>query len=91
MGCAASRGVNPIDAALLQALIEAKKRRARSRQTLTFNELLLKFPKVRTRLQAYRLLVLQTKVVSYLICYVLLLYRWLLASRSAANILTCWM
>lgn len=51
MGCAASRGVNPIDAALLQALIEAKKRRARSRQTLTFNELLLKFPKVGTMLQ----------------------------------------
>ncbi|KAF8055278.1 CML21 [Scenedesmus sp. PABB004] len=45
MGCAASRGVNPIDAALLQALIEAKKRR--NLQHLTFNELLLKFPKAR--------------------------------------------
>lgn len=44
MGCAASRGVNPIDAALLQALIEAKKKRAH--HDLTFNELLLKFPKV---------------------------------------------
>ncbi len=45
MGCAASRGVNPIDAALLQALIEAKRRRGDA-QTLTFDELLLKFPKV---------------------------------------------
>jgi hypothetical protein len=44
MGCAASRGVNPIDAALLQALIEAKKKR--KHHDLTFNELLLKFPKV---------------------------------------------
>lgn len=44
MGCAASRGVNPIDAAMLQALIEAKKKR--NLQHLTFNELLLKFPKV---------------------------------------------
>ena len=43
MGCAASRGVNPIDAALIQALIEAKKRRGP--HGLTFNELLLKFPK----------------------------------------------
>lgn len=44
MGCAASRGVNPIDAALLQALIEAKEKRGR--HELSFNELLLKFPKV---------------------------------------------
>lgn len=47
MGCAASKGVNPIDAALLQALIEAKKTRALNAHALTFNELLLKFPKVR--------------------------------------------
>lgn len=46
MGCAASKGVNPIDAALLQALIEAKKKRALHAHALTFNELLLKFPKV---------------------------------------------
>jgi hypothetical protein len=43
MGCSASRGVNPIDASLLQALIEAKQKRGR--HGLTFNELLLKFPK----------------------------------------------
>jgi hypothetical protein len=45
MGCAASKGVNPIDAALLQALIAAKK--TKKHHGLTFNELLLKFPKVR--------------------------------------------
>lgn len=45
MGCSASRGVNPIDAALLQALIDAKQKRGH--HELTFNELLLKFPKVR--------------------------------------------
>jgi len=46
MGCAASRGVNPIDAALMQALLEARRRK--TVHELTFNELLLKFPKVFT-------------------------------------------
>jgi hypothetical protein len=45
MGSCQSRAANPIDAALLQALIEAKKQR--NLKGLTFNELLLKFPKVR--------------------------------------------
>jgi hypothetical protein len=44
MGSCSSRAANPIDAALLQALIEAKKQR--NLKGLTFNELLLKFPKV---------------------------------------------
>jgi hypothetical protein len=48
MGSCSSRAANPIDAALLQALIEAKKQR--HLKGLTFNELLLKFPKVTTRL-----------------------------------------
>lgn len=41
MGCAPSRHVNPIDAALMQALHAAKKRRGK--KDFTFNELLLKF------------------------------------------------
>jgi hypothetical protein len=41
MGCAPSRHVNPIDAALVQALHAAKKRRGK--KDFTFNELLLKF------------------------------------------------
>jgi hypothetical protein len=44
MGCAASIGANPIDAALMQALIETRKKR--NVPDLTFTELLLKFPKV---------------------------------------------
>jgi len=41
MGCTASRHGNPIDAALIQALHAAKKRRGK--KEFTFNELLLKF------------------------------------------------
>jgi Ca2+-binding EF-hand superfamily protein len=44
MGCAASRGINPIDARLVRALREAKQRRGK--HDFTFNELLLKFPKM---------------------------------------------
>uniref|UniRef100_A0A383VCZ7 EF-hand domain-containing protein n=1 Tax=Tetradesmus obliquus TaxID=3088 RepID=A0A383VCZ7_TETOB len=44
MGSCQSRATNPIDAALLQALIQAKK--DRHLKGLTFNELLLKFPKM---------------------------------------------
>eukprot|EP00879_Flechtneria_rotunda_P024744 GHRR01026250.1.p1 GENE.GHRR01026250.1~~GHRR01026250.1.p1 ORF type:complete len:270 (+),score=96.77 GHRR01026250.1:245-1054(+) len=44
MGCSASRASNPIDAALIAALIEARKNR--QSHGLTFNELLLKFPKM---------------------------------------------
>eukprot|EP00878_Enallax_costatus_P005457 GHUV01005728.1.p1 GENE.GHUV01005728.1~~GHUV01005728.1.p1 ORF type:complete len:268 (+),score=96.45 GHUV01005728.1:326-1129(+) len=52
MGCSASRGANPIDAAMLQALIEAKKKR--NLHHLTFNELLLKFPKMATGFKKVR-------------------------------------
>lgn len=41
MGCKVSRHVNPIDAALVQALHAAKQRRGK--KDFTFNELLLKF------------------------------------------------
>lgn len=41
MGCKPSRHVNPIDAALIQALHAAKRRRGK--KDFTFNELLLKF------------------------------------------------
>jgi hypothetical protein len=41
MGCTASHHANPIDAALIQALHAAKKRRGK--KEFTFNELLLKF------------------------------------------------
>lgn len=44
MGCNTSRALNPIDAKLVEALIEAKKQRRR--HDFTFNELLLKFPKM---------------------------------------------